>query len=240
MKISLHPTSDKIPPTSGKIPPTSCCSNRLNSDRHMGYIDFKLKSPYPRHKALTKAHRAAGQYNGQEVYCGLSTASEVFLIFTTQPYQFLCIIMQSFPYVDKREVLQQEYSQHPILPSPHFWWVVNNSISLGKNEAMLCLIDRLVGHSSRDSTPPPPTLPPTLPVMVAGVVMATLPPKLPQLGGPGPWYKYPAPDRNPLRDLTTQDQWRARRHRAPANQRAKIDVCRSCQVLDTPTGWCYW
>ena len=24
----------------------------------------------------------------------------------------------------KREVLQQEYSQPPILPSPHFWWVV--------------------------------------------------------------------------------------------------------------------
>ena len=25
-----------------------------------------------------------GQYNGQEVYCGLSTASEVVLVFTTQ------------------------------------------------------------------------------------------------------------------------------------------------------------
>ena len=29
-----------------------------------------------------------GQYNGQGVYCGLSTASEVFLIFTTQLYQY--------------------------------------------------------------------------------------------------------------------------------------------------------
>ena len=28
--------------------------------------------------------------------------------------------MQSFSYFDKREVLQQEYSQPPILPSPHF------------------------------------------------------------------------------------------------------------------------
>ena len=40
---------------------------------------------------LTKAHRAAIsiiQYNGQGVYCGLSTASEVFLIFTTQLYQY--------------------------------------------------------------------------------------------------------------------------------------------------------
>ena len=27
-----------------------------------------------------------GQYDGQGVYCGLSTASEVFLIFTTQQY----------------------------------------------------------------------------------------------------------------------------------------------------------
>ena len=33
--------------------------------------------------------------------------------------------MQWFSYLDKREVLQQEYSQPPILPSPHFWWVVN-------------------------------------------------------------------------------------------------------------------
>ena len=28
------------------------------------------------------------QYNGQGVYCGLNTASEVFLIFTTQLYQY--------------------------------------------------------------------------------------------------------------------------------------------------------
>ena len=34
--------------------------------------------------------------------------------------------MQWFSYLDKREVLQQEYSQPPILPSPHFRWVVNN------------------------------------------------------------------------------------------------------------------
>ena len=31
-----------------------------------------------------------GQYDGQGVYCGLSTASEVFLIFTTQIYTFVC------------------------------------------------------------------------------------------------------------------------------------------------------
>ena len=35
--------------------------------------------------------------------------------------------MQWFSYLDKREVLQQEYSQAPILTSPHFRWVVNLS-----------------------------------------------------------------------------------------------------------------
>ena len=35
-----------------------------------------------------------------------------------------CNQMQKFSYFDKREVLQQEYSQPPILPSPHFLWVV--------------------------------------------------------------------------------------------------------------------
>ena len=53
-------------------------------------------------------------------YCGLSTASEVFLIFNTQLYS----------YVDKREVLQQEYSQPPTLPSHHFRWVVKDVITL--------------------------------------------------------------------------------------------------------------
>ena len=33
--------------------------------------------------------------------------------------------MQYFSYTDKREVLHQEYSQHPIIPSPDFQWVVN-------------------------------------------------------------------------------------------------------------------
>ena len=55
------------------------------------------------------------------MYCGLCTASEVFLIFTTQLYLCLC---NKNAIVLKREVLQQEYSQPPILPSPHFRWVV--------------------------------------------------------------------------------------------------------------------
>ena len=69
--------------------------------------------------------QGCGQYDGKGVYYGLSTASEVFfLIFTTQLYN-LCFIMQWFSYLDNREVLQKEYSQRPILPSPQFQWVVN-------------------------------------------------------------------------------------------------------------------
>ena len=34
--------------------------------------------------------KGRSQYNGQGVFCGLSTASEVFLIFTIQPYSCLC------------------------------------------------------------------------------------------------------------------------------------------------------
>ena len=37
--------------------------------------------------------------------------------------------MQWFSYLDKREVLQQEYFQLPILPSPHFRWVVKLILS---------------------------------------------------------------------------------------------------------------
>ena len=35
--------------------------------------------------------KGLGQYNGQRVYCGLSTASEVFLVFTTQLYQYFSV-----------------------------------------------------------------------------------------------------------------------------------------------------
>ena len=70
------------------------------------------------------------------MYCGLGTASEVFLIFTTQLYLFLCIILQWFSYLEKREVLQQEYSQSPILPSPHFRWVVNPKVWLSEQHTL--------------------------------------------------------------------------------------------------------
>ena len=68
-----------------------------------------------------------GQYDGQAVYCGLSTASEMFFIFNTQLYSFLCNYDAIVSYFDKREVLQQEYSQPQIFPSPHIRWVGNCS-----------------------------------------------------------------------------------------------------------------
>ena len=77
---------------------------------------------------LTKADRAPGQYKGQGVYCGLSTASEVFPFCTTKPYSYLCNYNAIFSYTDKREVFQQEYSQYPILPSLHFWFLVNGNV----------------------------------------------------------------------------------------------------------------
>ena len=40
------------------------------------------------------------------------------------------IIMESFSHLDKGEVLQQEYSQPPILPSPRFRWVAIPSVLL--------------------------------------------------------------------------------------------------------------
>ena len=57
-----------------------------------------------------------GQYDGQEVYCGLNA-----------------IIIQKFSYCDEREVLQQEYFQPPIFPFPHTQWVLN-PISRTKNK----------------------------------------------------------------------------------------------------------
>ena len=54
----------------------------------------------------------------------------MFLIFTTQLYSCLFNYVAIFSYIDKREVLQQEYSQPPILPSPHFRWVVNDNINI--------------------------------------------------------------------------------------------------------------
>ena len=48
-----------------------------------------------------------------------------FLFLLTNFIHIYAIMIQSF--LDKREVLQQEYSQPPILPFPHFWWVVKRN-----------------------------------------------------------------------------------------------------------------
>ena len=53
-----------------------------------------------------------------------------FLFLLLSYIQVYVITMQSFPYLDKREVLQKEYSQPPILPSPHFRWVVNRKTNI--------------------------------------------------------------------------------------------------------------
>ena len=38
--------------------------------------------------------------------------------------------MQYFLHLDKRKILLQEYSQPPILPSPHCRWVVNVDLDI--------------------------------------------------------------------------------------------------------------
>ena len=48
------------------------------------------------------------------------------LLFLLPNYIHICaIVMHHFSYLDKRKVVQQEYSQPPMLPSPYFRWVVN-------------------------------------------------------------------------------------------------------------------
>ena len=63
------------------------------------------------------------------MYCGQSATSEVFLIFTSQLYSCLCNCDAIFSYIDKRAVLHATgilpTPNRGLLPSPHFWWVVN-------------------------------------------------------------------------------------------------------------------
>ena len=58
------------------------------------------------------------------VYCGLSTASEVFLIFTTQLYQYFSGFLLFALFSDKPEVFFPKYSQTAILHTSHFRRVV--------------------------------------------------------------------------------------------------------------------
>ena len=59
------------------------------------------------------------------MYCGLSTASEVFLIFTTQLYQYLSVFVLFALFSDASEVFLPKYSQTAKLHAAHFPRVVN-------------------------------------------------------------------------------------------------------------------
>ena len=72
------------------------------------------------------SQRVAGLYVGQGVYCGLSTASEVFLIFTTQLYQYFSLFLLFALFSDEPEVFLPKYSQTAILHAAHFRRVVIN------------------------------------------------------------------------------------------------------------------
>ena len=75
-----------------------------------------------------KAHRAMVSIMAKGVYCGLSTSSEVFLIFTTQLYQYVTVFFL-FALSDEPEVFLPEYSQTAILLAAHFWRVVKGEIT---------------------------------------------------------------------------------------------------------------
>ena len=59
------------------------------------------------------------------MYCGLSTASEVFHIFTTQIYQYFIVFLLFALFSDEPEVILPKYSQTAILHAAHFQRVVN-------------------------------------------------------------------------------------------------------------------
>ena len=65
-----------------------------------------------------------GQYSGQGTYYGLSTDSEVFLNFTTRPYQQFKTCFLFMRISDVPEVFLPEYSQLAILHAAHFQRVV--------------------------------------------------------------------------------------------------------------------
>ena len=68
-----------------------------------------------------------GQYDGQGVYCGESTTSEVFLTFTSQLYQHLSMFLLFALFNDKPEIFFPKYSQTAILSlhAAHFPRVEN-------------------------------------------------------------------------------------------------------------------
>ena len=76
---------------------------------------------------LTKAHRDVVSMIAKGCSEALVLPLGRFLFFLPNYIQGKVILMQKFSYIDKREVLQNEYSQPLILPSPQFWWEVKRA-----------------------------------------------------------------------------------------------------------------
>ena len=68
-----------------------------------------------------------GRYDGQGVYCGLSTASEMFIYFTTQLCQYFSVFFLFALVSDEPEVFLPKYSPTTILHAAHFWRVTNEN-----------------------------------------------------------------------------------------------------------------
>ena len=77
---------------------------------------------------LTKAHTVTVSMMAKGCIVARVLPLRSFLFLLPNYIHVYVIIMQYISYLDEREVLQQEYSQPPILPSPHFQWVVNTHL----------------------------------------------------------------------------------------------------------------
>ena len=76
--------------------------------------------------------------------CWLSTASEVFLILTTQLYQYFSLFFIQFAlFSDEPEVFLPKYSQTAILHAAHFQRVVNIQHKLEDRQISENTIDML-------------------------------------------------------------------------------------------------
>ena len=82
----------------------------------------------------------------------MSTASEVFLIFTTQPYQYFSVVFLFALLIDKPEVFLPKYPQTAILHAAHFQRVVTESRkeSLQYSEIFCRDIDRDTKNDIRE------------------------------------------------------------------------------------------
>ena len=65
----------------------------------------------------------SGQYDGQGVYCGLSAASEVSLIFTTLLHQFVSVFLFAL-FSDEPEVSSLNTPTWQVFNAAHVRWIV--------------------------------------------------------------------------------------------------------------------